>query len=81
MQALFPHIEILQNRAIIYSSLGEYDKALDDSSKAILLMNSPRPGPYLNRAVTYKNLAKTKKRLPIARRFWRSIQRTRRQQK
>ncbi len=60
LHKLFPDYEIYQNRAIIYTCLKQFDKSIEDSSKSIALMDSPRPGPYLNRAVAYEQLGKYK---------------------
>jgi tetratricopeptide (TPR) repeat protein len=59
-QSLFPDEDIYQNRALVYDSLGQYDKALSDNNTSIAMMAAPRPGPYINRARLYEKLGKYK---------------------
>jgi|GEM_PF-4802139 len=58
LHVLFPTYNIFQNRALVYSALEQYDKAIDDSTMAIRLMQSQRPGPYWNRAMDSEKLHK-----------------------
>jgi tetratricopeptide (TPR) repeat protein len=59
LERLFPEYNVYQNRGIIYATMGEYDKALADDTKAVN-MDPQRPGPWWNRACLYEKLGKFK---------------------
>ncbi len=54
---LFPGNNTYQNRGIIYQAMGEFEKAMEDHSKAIE-MDPQRPGPHWNRASLNERLGR-----------------------